>query len=574
MRNLNLEPPANFSRSVTPGDTTEIRPLKILPVLLLFFGFLGHWIPGSLWAGEAPTTLVIPFKVSPAAEKAHQWLGRAVSFYLISGLQANNLPVVPDHQGAAILEANHIMFPYHITKATVMEIAQQYRLDRLVWGEILLENHETEPGGKSLIQVRAFVIDLNESSQKYLPLIEGNINDLYKIEAELLTAVAKTLTPPEPAGSAGPPGQTGQVEVKLHYPQFHLDHRNYEIFIKSLLLEENKKKILLLEKAQKALAGESSDFLNIELAKLYVDSGKWEEAEALLEKIPADNQNVSPLVNREKLFLKGLAAVAKKNSADAINAFTTLQQDRQFAFAAHHNLGVIYFKRSDYRRAESHFRQALTQRSDPGTQWSLVHLLLARGDTRQAALQLKQALRLFPEDEKLVELFAYFLAQAENRELLFSLFQNYIPGLFLPEGENQDQEPALPAVSLRLKNPFKLQLQKPYPDNPEANDTLKDPEEGGEGVDNSIERLQGLLEVNPFEPGYYRSLSLLYLKKKEYRQAELHGLALIFLEETKENYLLMAKIYKAMKNKKKAKEMQTKSAVLFRPGKQEPFNDE
>ena len=70
--------------------------------------------------------------------------------------------------------------------------------------------------------------------------------------------------------------------------------------------------------------------------------------------------------------------------------------------------------------------------------------------------------------------------------------------------------------------------------------------------------------MNPFEPGYYRSIALLYLKKKEYRQAELHGLALIFLEKTRENYLFMAKIYKALKNKQKAKEMQKESALLLR----------
>ena len=327
---------------------------KLFIGLLLFFGF---WLSGPALPGETKTALVIPLKVSPAAEKAHQWLGRAISYYLIAGLQANRLQVVPDNQGISILETNHVMFPYHITKATAMQIAQQYRLNWLIWGEILLEHLDSEPANDSLIQVRAFIINLDEPSQKYLPLVKGHINDLFKIEEELLTTVVRTIEPLEPPGSPGSPGSPQppeQTANNLHFPQFHLDHRNYEIFIKSLLIKENKKRIALLEKAQKNQAGKNSDFLNIELAKLYVDSGKWEEAESLLDKIPADDQNVSPLVNREKLFLKGLAAAAQKDTAAAVKIFTTLLQDRQFSFAAHHNLGVLYFKDNEFKSAETH----------------------------------------------------------------------------------------------------------------------------------------------------------------------------------------------------------------------------
>ena len=105
--------------------------------------------------------------------------------------------------------------------------------------------------------MRSFIIDPEDFSQKYLPLIEGNINDLYKIKGELLTAIVKTLNP-------------GEYEVNgIRYPQFNLNHRGYEIFVKSLLIKEPIKRIQLLVKARKASKEKNSDILNFELAKLY-----------------------------------------------------------------------------------------------------------------------------------------------------------------------------------------------------------------------------------------------------------------------------------------------------------------
>ena len=103
--------------------------------LLLCFGLLAV-LPGKSAAARKPV-LVLPFKVTPIQEKAHHWLGRAVSFYLTSGLQHNALPVLPDQHTASILEMNHIMFPYNITKASVIRLARENQLDRVIWGKII-----------------------------------------------------------------------------------------------------------------------------------------------------------------------------------------------------------------------------------------------------------------------------------------------------------------------------------------------------------------------------------------------------------------------------------------------------
>jgi len=248
-----------------------INHFKLKPVfaLLLCFGVLAV-LPGGPVEARKPV-LVLPFKVTSTQEKAHQWLGRAVSFYLTSGLRHNALPVLPDQHAASILEMNHIMFPYNITKASVIRLARENQLDRVIWGEIILGGDTGNVTDKSPIQLRSFIIDPDNFSQQYLPLIKGNINDLYKIKNELLTSILRTLNP-------------GEQEVNsIHYPRFNLNYRGYELFVKSLLIKDPSKRIQLLEKARIDNKEKNSDILNFELVKLYfkiIYPGvvKWPEA--------------------------------------------------------------------------------------------------------------------------------------------------------------------------------------------------------------------------------------------------------------------------------------------------------
>jgi len=237
--------------------TNHFKRFKRKPVfiLLLYFGVLVV-LPGAAVEERKPL-LVLPFKVTSHQEMAHQWLGRAVSYYLTSGLEHNALPVLSDQQAAAILEMNHIMFPYHITKASVIRLARENRLGRIVWGEIILDDDTHPFTGQSPIRLRSFIIDADDLSQQYLPLITGNINDLFQIKNELLTSIVKKLNP-------------GEQEVNsIHYPRFNLNYRGYELFVKSLLTNDLSKRIQLLEKARIGNKEKNSRILNFELAKLY-----------------------------------------------------------------------------------------------------------------------------------------------------------------------------------------------------------------------------------------------------------------------------------------------------------------
>jgi len=228
---------------------------KSVFILAVCFGVLAV-LPGAQVEERKPI-VVLPFKVTSHQDKVHQWLGRAVSYYITSGLEQNAPPVLSDPDAVSILEMNHIMFPYNITKATVIRLAREHQLGWIVWGEIILGDDISHVTSKLPIQLRAFIIDPEDFTQQYLPLITGNINNLFKIENELLTAILKKLNP-------------GEQEVSdIYYPRFNLSYRGYELFVKSLLIKDLPKRIQLLEKARIGSKEKNSRVLNLELAKLY-----------------------------------------------------------------------------------------------------------------------------------------------------------------------------------------------------------------------------------------------------------------------------------------------------------------
>lgn len=358
------------------NQTSNHFRYKLIIGLLLCIGISG--IYQETGAEEGKPILVLPFKVTPSHEKAHQWLGRAISFYITSGLQRNLLPTYSDSFTAALLERNHIMFPYNITKATLIRLARENQISKIIRGEIELcgdERDENSVTDKSMLQLQLYIIDLSDFSQKYLPVINGHINDFSKIKNKILTAIVKTLNP-------------GEHETNLiQYPQFNLDHRNYEIFIKSLLIKETSKRIELLENARKANQEENSALLDFELAKLYFSIGNPETSKTFLEKMPAEKETPGSQFMEEKRFLEGLITYAGGDINTAIKIFTSLKQDHGSRFEIHHNLGVIYFKREDVETAAMHFELALEEKKDPETWLNLIHVLLDH-NPQQAVHQL------------------------------------------------------------------------------------------------------------------------------------------------------------------------------------------
>jgi tetratricopeptide (TPR) repeat protein len=478
--------------------------------------------------GLAARTLILPLAVDTKNHASSQWLGKAVSFYLIAGLGQNSLPVCGEEEVQEILNCNLIRFPFAVTKATAMVLARENQADRLLWGEILYSEKKS-----SQMQVQLFLIDIGEQTQKQLPLAKGNVNDMYRIQAEALKAAVKAIT-------------GGVREAVL--PQLNLSLPDYEKLIKSLLLGDNDKKLeLLLPLSAK---GARSDSLNFELAKIYLEKRDLEKCEAKLNLV-ADTLHFKD----KKDFLLALVHFLNGSAGSALTRFIGLQKRNAFPVATHNNLGVIYLGKGDFAASEKCLRYALYLKKDPKIYFNLILLLQAMDRTDSALQELPRALQMFPDDEKLLKLFSFFLAASENKETLGRAFADSVPFVL-------QEEQVLPGDPL-LMNPLEVRsaCETAAPGNlfyVEARNLFLESD-----FDGAMQKVEEAMESNPFQPENHHLLALLFMQKKQYIQADMYAQSALFLEETLDNYLLQIKIYQAQKEKEKSRKVLVRALQKF-----------
>ncbi len=208
--------------------------------------------------------VVFPFKVTSSGVTAHKWLGRAFSVHLSTGLALNGFDAIADDLVVEKLEANHVHFPYNMTKASVLALAKESGARYLVWGDVVTDDNDGSP-----MKIHAFLLDLNTYKQELLLLLTGELKDLNRLEADLLKGIYKAL---RPDAADGP-----------QLPAFNLKLHHYELLIKSLLLTDPARQAEMLAGVYEVEKG--SDYLNIRLADCYVELGEYPKAAAVLETV-------------------------------------------------------------------------------------------------------------------------------------------------------------------------------------------------------------------------------------------------------------------------------------------------
>jgi len=499
------------------------RCLTSVLLAVLVFLFLGMQV-------NMAGVMVVPFQVTPLEQTAHQWLGRAISYYLTAGLEVNGFKVIPDHVTTALLESQAIYFPLSITKASILRLAINAKASYVVWGEV-----STSDKNQSEVLLRVFVVDMVNFSQKYLPLLRGHVDALPEIEAEALKYLMKVVSTGKRA-----PSSTKAKQHAVRFPEMNLSNHSYELFIKSLLIKEISRKIELLESAFKVDKG--SDFLNFELARLYYEKGDFSSATVLLAKVTEKGNHL--FFQQRKFFLKAMLDWAENRIEMAKQGFLRLQEDPLLGYEARHNLGVIAVGEKDYESAVKYFQEARrVQGVGSVTTWMhLIQVLIAAGQEEQALDQMVQALCLHPDNSDLLTLFPYFLSRSSEGEILFSLFRNYVPDLFM-------EDPPL-RNAYRVISPFEYQVES-APVQVEGLEEVQGEIEIGD-FDEAKERLQGLMEANPFISDYYRLMAQLFLERKEFYRAERHALAAFFLKRSQQNGQMLLKVYQSIGKDKKA----------------------
>lgn len=481
-------------------------------------------------AGLSAKTLVLPLAVDTQNHASHQWLGKAVSFYLITGLEQNALPVSEETEVQALLNRHLVRFPFDITKATALVLARENGAERLIWGKVLHSDKKSAP-----LQVQVFLLDIRAPRQQPLPLVKGSFLEMFKLQEELLRHVVGAIAP-------------GKREIAM--PQLRMALPEYERFIKSLLLSDSGKKLELLLEAPGAAS--RSDFVHLELAKAFLEKRDPAACRAHLQRL-----GDSPFFRDRKEFLLALADHQAGDGDAALNRFIRLQQANAFPVPTHNNLGAIYLARGDFALAEKCLRYALYLRRDPGIMANLVLLLQAMGRDGAAQQELAAALRRFPEDERLLKLFAASLAGARNREALGRAFRDFV-ALPLP-GEN------VPADGMLLMGPAAGGATVGSGDDAAAN--LPYIEARNLFLENDFEaaaqKAEEAMEGNPFQAENHHLLALLALQQRQVAQADLFAQSALFLAETLDNYLLQLKVHQAGKDSEKLRATLDRALLKF-----------
>ena len=436
--------------------------------------------------------IVFPFQVHTLEKKNHQWLGRAISFYRASGLELNSIGTIKDPEIHSILNNRDIPFPYVISKATCIKLAIISGADQIIWGEVESSGNPQTHN----VQIKTYIIDMKNLSQKYLPLLKFHLIDFYAVQRELLKMVLDYFQKEQP-----------------RFPELNLDYHHYEMFIKSLLLENNKEKLGLLEQVSRDIS--NSDYLNFELAKCHLCLGNISAASHFLEKI-TDGESF----RYDREFIRGLVFYHNNQLSRASELFSKLQRLNVFLPEATNNLGILFRKAHPPALSESFFVQSIRSRKDPEVYLNYIKLLIESGKNRLARENLKQALIFFPDDEDLIKLFGYFLSQEKNQEHLFSVFQNYIPQLILTEN--------CPALEYKIKNPFELQTTGLYRPPNDIESTTEDFLKGD--INQRLDRIRDSMELNPFVPKLHQMLSQIYLKKNNRPLSKRYQLTAAFLK--------------------------------------------
>jgi Tfp pilus assembly protein PilF len=462
--------------------------------------------------------MVLPLKVDTQNHASFQWLGKALAYYLLSGLTLNGVPAIDHEESQQVLNRNQVRFPFDITKATAITLAGENQADRLLAGEILYSGKSS-----SQIAIKVFLIDVRKRQQKYLPMLKGNLKNIYQIQAELLREILKVLAP---------------EKSEIRFPDLNLALPDYEKFIKSLLVTDSGKKLELLQSVRETQG--PSDFLNIELAKVRLERNDLAGSEAALKLVRDDS-----LFRHQKEFLSALVNLACERMDIALNQFIRLQRQNVYAVATNNNLGAIYMQRGDPGTAEKCLQYALYLKKDPEIFFNLVMLYQSMGQGGRATEELNRALLLFPGDENLLKQFSFFLAANEYRDLLVQAFRNLLPPL--PQGEEA------PTMQPLLKNPFQVNRESSVQadGNPffiEARSLFLENDFNG-----AMQKVEEAMEVNPFQNETHHLLAMLYLQKRNYAQAEIYAQSAIFLKENLDNLLLLVKIHQTAKDGDKAR---------------------
>lgn len=314
--------------------------------------------------------LVLPFE-NTSNTPGLEWIGEAFPEVLGQRMSSRSLYVVGRDDRLRAFDQAGLPAGIHASRATLYRIAEQMGVDYIVFGQYGFDGHT--------FTARAQLLDMQKLRLSSEVSEGGPLIELIDLQTALAWDLLRIIRPTFPVSHDA---------FKAAAPPIRLDA--FENYIRGVVATDPDEKIRRFRAAVRAAPNYSA--ASLQLGKTYYAERDYEQAVAVLEKIPSGDS-----IAREANFYLGLAAYYHADFARSQSAFQLLSAQLPLT-EVYNNLGVVAARRGDKRAIDYFQRVVQADPADADYRFNLAVSLFRAGDHSNAARQLHEALSLRPND--------------------------------------------------------------------------------------------------------------------------------------------------------------------------------
>jgi len=346
--------------------------LRIFRLIRLSFAFL-FLIAAVVAPAQTPRTLLIlPFENTSKAPGL-DWISEAFPEVIGEGMTTSGTYVVPRDDRNYAFDRMGIPTTSRLSRETLYRISEQMDADYVILGTYDYDG-QTFTASAQLLDMKKLYLapEIKES---------GTLVNMVELQRALTWDLLKALVP------QSVPSKTAFVQEAA---PIRLDA--FENYVRGMLATSRQERIQRLKEAVRLNPSYSQAML--QLGKTYFTNKEFESAASWFTKVPETDSRAS-----EASFFLGLSAFYQGDYEKAEKAFAFLESKLPLT-EVNNNLGVVMGRRG--KRAELEYLQRASDSdpSDPDYHFNLAVAYARIFDNGNAARQLKEVLRIRPNDNE------------------------------------------------------------------------------------------------------------------------------------------------------------------------------
>jgi tetratricopeptide (TPR) repeat protein len=328
----------------------------------------------------ADNFLVLPF-FNTGKSNNLDWVGESISETIREAFASEGVLTL-DRDAREEAYRRLSIRPYsHLTKATVIRLAESLDADQVIFGsfEVIPPEAGADSKSKGTLKINAQAVDLKKARRGPEYAESGALEDLARLQSHLAWQALQFMRPDRKL-----------TEDQFRQRQVVVRVDAIESYIRGLLATSAEQKLKYFTQAVR-LDPKYSDG-NFELGRLHFQRKSYRPAADFLQKVSAEDVHY-----REATFLLGLSRFNLGEFPAAERAFQIVAQQVPLNEVLN-NLGAAQSRQNE-AGALDNFRKALEgDANDPDYHFNVGYALLQRGDLDAAAERFRAVLDRDPDD--------------------------------------------------------------------------------------------------------------------------------------------------------------------------------